>query len=304
MILMKPLTVTEEKLASTIPEPDSSAGEVEWSAGTYSLGNRVVKSSTHSVYEVVADPSTTDEPEEGVNATPATWVYVGPTNKYKMFDQANNTASESDNIVVDFTPIQLVNSVAAFNVSCDSITVKVYDLTNAVVYEKLTVMTGRPMVNGWYNYFYGGFSITTKFVLLDLPPTTQNRIEVAFTGIGGSASVGTLIFSKQVQVGDAQWGTSAELLDFSNPSEDSFGNITYSDGFTAALVNYDIMIDTASINPVFTEFKSMGKQPAVFVGNPANIGDATLVYGFVRDFQSVYTWPTKSKISLTVRGLV
>lgn len=302
MILMKPLTVTEEKLTSTIPEPDSSVGEVEWSAGTYDLGDRAIKSSTHSVYEVVADPSTTDDPEVGVNATPATWVYVSPTNKYKMFDQANNTASEGDNIVVDFTPVQLVNSVAAFNVDCNDITVKIYDVTDAVIYEKSIAMTERPLVNGWYNYFYSGFSITTKFVLLDLPPTTQNRIEVTFTGT--DASVGTLIFGKQVKIGEAQWGTGAELLDFSNPEEDDFGNITFSDGFTAKLINYDVMIDTPSLDPVFTEVASLGKKPAVFVGNPTSIGDSTLVYGFVRDFQSVYTWPSKSKISLTVRGLV
>ena len=105
-------------------------------------------------------------------------------------------------------------------------------------------------------------------------------------------------------IGDAQYGSGAQLLDFSTPIEDDFGNITYTAGFTAKLVDYDIIADTKDIDPIFVEFQSLGKTPAVFVGNPSNIGDSTLVYGIVRDFNPVYTWPTKSKISLTVRGLI
>lgn len=302
MILIKPLSVTDDKMTSTIPEPDASVGEVEWVAGTYQKGDRAIKSSTHSVYEVVADPSTTDDPEVGVNATPATWVYVGPTNKYKMFDIANNSVSEGDDIIIEYTPIQLANSMAGFNISCDSITIKIYNADETVIYEREIAMTERPLVNGWYNYFYSSFEITNKFVLTDLPPTTNNRIEVTFSG--DNVDVGTLVFGGQLYIGEAQWGTSAELLDFSNPTEDAYGNISYTDGFTATLVNYDILIDTASINPVFTEFKKLSKTPAVFVGNPASMGDSTLVYGFVRDFQSTYTWPSKSSIALTVRGII
>ena len=100
MIFIEPLKIDNSNVTSTIPEPDAAQGEVEWSAGSYDLGDRVIKSSTNSVYEVVADPSTTDDPEVGVNATPATWVYVSPTNKYKMFDTANNSQTIGDDIVV------------------------------------------------------------------------------------------------------------------------------------------------------------------------------------------------------------
>jgi len=302
MILIKPLTVTSSILTSSIAEPDSAVGEVEWVAGTYNLGDRVIKSSTHRVYEVVADPSTTDDPEVGVASNPATWVDVGATNKFKMFDEANNTASVSDDITVSIAPTSLINALACFNVNCESITVRAFDALNNVTYEKTETMKNRPLVNGWYNYYYSGFSSKNKLVRLDIPPTTVGRIEVLFSGV--SASVGTFVCGRQYMLGDTQFGTGAQILDFSTPTEDAYGNITYSEGFTAKLVDYDIMTDTAQLDLIFSEIQSLGKKNAVFVGNPSNIGDSTLTYGFVRDYNQVYTWPTKSKIALTVRGLI
>ena len=302
MIFIKPIAITDSNLTSSIPQPDASVGEVEWSAGTYNLGDRVIKSSTNSVYEVVADPNTTDDPEVGVTNDPQTWVYVSQTNRFKMFDTANNTQSEGDDIVVSIVPNNLANSVACFNVNCDSITVKAYDPLDNEVYSSSIDMRDRPFVDGWYNYYYSGFEVTTRFVLLDLPPVTNGRIEITFSGT--DADVGTCILGKQVYMGEAQHDSSAELLDFSDVQEDQFGNITYTGGFSARLINYDIIINRGSVDAVFREFQRLGKSPAVFVGDESMSSDTLLVYGFVRDFNTVYTWPTKSRISLTVRGLV
>jgi len=302
MILIKPITVTSANLTSSIAEPDSTVGEVEWIAGTYNLGDRVIKSSTHRVYEVVADPSTTDDPAIGVTKTPQTWVDVGPTNRFKMFDEANNTASIGDNITVDIVPVSLVNSLAFFNVNCSVINISVFDNIGTLIYSKSEEMRNRPLVNGWYNYFYSGFTSKNKLVVLDIPPTTIGKITVEFVGVG--ASVGTFICGKQAEIGDTQFGTGAQLLDFSEPVEDDYGNISYKPGFTAKLVDYAIMADTAQLDSIFTEFETLKKRNSVFVGNPASIGDSTLTYGFVRDYRQVYTWPTKSKIALTVRGLI
>ena len=302
MIFIKPIAITDSNLTSSIPQPDASVGEVEWSAGTYFLGDRVIKSSTNSVYEVVADPSTTDDPEVGVTKDPQTWVYVSPTNRFKMFDTANNTQSEGDDIVVSIVPDNLANSVACFNVNCDTITVKAYDVFDNEIYSSNINMRSRPFVDGWYNYYYSGFEVTSRFVLLDIPPVTNGRIEITFSGT--DADVGTCILGKQVAMGDAQHGSSAELLDFSDVQEDQFGNITYTGGFTARLINYDIIVNRGSVDAVFTEMKNLGKTPAVFVGDQTAESNTLLVYGFVRDFNTTYTWPTKSQISLTVRGLV
>lgn len=300
MILIKPITITEPKLTSTIPVIDTSAGEAAWVAGTYSLGQRAVDN--NAIYEVVADPTTTDRPSAGVAKTPKSWVYISSTNRFRMFDNANNTQSIQDNLTVQIVPSDLANSLACFNVDCTDITVTVFAAGGEEVYSRDVMMRSRPQVNSWYNYYYSGFDIINKLVLLDLPPTTNGSIKAEF--FGNDSAVGTFVIGNQVELGAAQYGTGAQLLDFSNPVEDEFGNITYTDGFRAKLVDFKILADTTSLDYVFTEMSNLGQTPAVFVGNPCNIGDSTLVYGQVRDYNQTYTWGTKSKIQLTVRGLV
>lgn len=302
MILIKPVEVTSNKVISSIPEPDPSVGEIEWTPGTYNLGDRRVNISTDREYEVVADPSTSDDPVVGVLADPPTWVDIGPINKFKMFDEANNTSSVGTDLTVEISPDELVNSVACFNVSCDNITVTAFDADDNQVFSQSITMRIRSLVNGWYNYYFTPFVSADKFVILNIPPTTLGKIKIEF--FGTNASVGTCVVGQSVQLGDAQYGTSAQLLDFTNPIEDEFGNITYSQGFTATLVDYDVLADTGSLDAIFLQLKQLGKMPAVFVGNPVNVGDSTLVYGYVRDYNQTYTTPVKSKIKLTVRGLV
>ena len=301
MILVKPIAIDDGVLlSSSIPEPDASVGEVEWVAGIYNLGERVIKSSTHREYQVVASPDTADDPEEGVNANPATWVDVGPTNRFKMFDTANNTQSESTDIVAELQPNQFFNGVGAFSISADTVTVTVTDGGN-VIYSKSLDMRDRPLVNGWYSYFFSSISFITRFILLDLPPTNTGILKLEF---GGAAKVGTVSFGRQSILGVAQYGTSAELLDFSNPIEDQYGNITYSDGFTAKLVNFDIKTERTQMGVVFSELQSIGKNPAIWVGDNSDINDATAVFGINRDYQQTFDSPSICTVNLTVRGLV
>ena len=303
MILIKPIEITDANFtSSTIPEPDASQGEVEWSAGTYNLGVKRIKSSTHRVYEVVADPSTTDDPEEGVNKNPATWIDVGATNKWKMFDEANNTQSVGDNIVVELNPNQLYNGVGAFNVSCDSITVSVIEGATTV-YTKSIEMRDRPFVDGWYNWFFSGIEFITRFILIDLPPANTATLRVEFGGV--DAKVGVLSFGRQFSFGDAQYGTSSEIIDFSNPTEDQFGNISFSQGFTADLVNYKVHTMKSRLGQNAREIKTLGKQrPAIWIGDPSQIDDSTAVYGYNRDYKQTYDSPTVCTVNITVRGIV
>ena len=124
MYVVNPISMSDNIMTSTIPEPDTSAGEVEWVAGTYATGDKVINTATHLIYESAID-NNTDDPILGVALTPPTWTVVGPTNKYSMFDDyANTISSSSADIVVDIMPNTIVNVVACFNVAAGSVNVK------------------------------------------------------------------------------------------------------------------------------------------------------------------------------------
>ena len=87
MIIIKPANVTAATLtASNVAETDYPA----WTAGTYTLGTRRIYD--HKIYEVVTS-ATTDRPDIGAAAVPATWLFVSATNRYKMFDISVGSAT-------------------------------------------------------------------------------------------------------------------------------------------------------------------------------------------------------------------
>ncbi len=304
MRVVKPIEVTDAKFtSSTIPEPDASVGEIEWSAGSYNTGDRRIKSSTHRVYEVTADPSTTDDPEVGVLKDPPTWVDVAPTNKWAMFDAVNSTQSEeTTQLIVEITNGQTVNSVAGFSIEgATAINVTVTDPTEGEVYNTDIDMVDNSAVADWYYYFFAQIVQISQFALLDLPAYPAATIKI--TVDGGDIKVGSFVLGNQLDLGIANYGTSVQLLDFSKKETDNFGNIVVTQGRTSKLVDFDVTIDKEKVNYVFGVLSSITTIPSVWVGDDGS-NDPTLVFGYYRDYQNNISSPTITDATIQVEGLV
>ena len=246
MRVIKPIGITDAILtSSTIAEPDT--GETTWSAGTYTLGTRRIKTDTHRVYEVVADPSTADDPDapnEGINADPATWVDVSATNKWAMFDLVNSTQSlEDTQLIVEVDTGIVTNSVAGINITgASDINVTMTDPVDGIVYDTDIDMVDNSDVADWYYYFFSPIVNRTEFALVDLPAYADATIKVTIDGDSGEIGVGNLIFGNFLELGVANYGSSLQLLDFSKKETDSFGNTVVIPGRTSKLVDFDVTI--------------------------------------------------------------
>lgn len=301
MRVIKPIEITDSLLtSSTIAEPDS--GEVTWTAGTRLLGERFISTVTHRVYEVVADPSTTDDPVDGVNANPATWVDVGPTNKFAMFDTINSTqSSETTQLVVVIDADQITNSIAGFSISgVTAINVTMDDPIDGEVYNTDIDMVDNSEVSDWYYYFFAPIARSSSFALLDLPAYPDATITL--TVDGGDILFGNLVLGNQLVLGAANYNTSVQLLDFSRKETDQFGNVTVVPGRTSKLVNYDVTILKNRVNYVFDVIASLTTVPAVWIGDDGT-NDPTTVFGYYRDYQNNISSPTITDATITIEGL-
>jgi hypothetical protein len=115
--VLEPILVSDAVLlSSTVPENDQPV----WSAdATYAIGTKVILSSTHRIYEAV-------KASTGVNpaADSTTWLDVGPTNRWAMFDQAVGTlTTATDQIIVRLAPSGQSNAVAVLDTDASKITV-------------------------------------------------------------------------------------------------------------------------------------------------------------------------------------
>jgi len=300
MFVIKPIVVTDAMLTSSIAEPDT--GETEWAAGTFTLGQRRIKSSTHRVYEVVADPSTTDDPEVGVLATPATWVDVGPTNKWAMFDQINGTSSIGEDISVDVVPNQVITSVAGINIQgANTITVTADSpsLPDPVV--RNIEMVDNSMIGDFFDYFFEEIIARTDFVVSDLPLYSDVTITVDFDGT--EVSVGTLILGKQLELGVTNYGSGLSSLNFGTVAESPYGYVKFTPGNKVKLVDFNVTIQTAKVNYVFNQLKALIDIPTVWFAT-GTLDDPTLVFGYHRDSRINIAYPSISDCTIQVRELV
>lgn len=272
--MLRPLAVTDALLASsTVPEDDEAA----WSAGTtYPLGVRVIRASTHRIYESLIAGNIGHSPE----SSPTYWLDVGPTNRWAMFDEALGTATGAATgpMVVTFS-VAGIGALALLDTTCDSVRVEVIH-ASATVYDQTLAADGGSL----------------KF--LDLP-VVAGTVRVTIAG-AGAISVGTLLIGDIVGLGLTEASPTAGITDFSRKQVDDFGEVTIVQRGWSKRMTAKALIDTEALDIVADRIAAVRARPVLWIGD-ADI-DGLTIFGFFRDF-SIEVGETVSKLSLSIEGL-
>lgn len=299
MIIIKPASVTASTLtASNVAETDYPA----WTAGTYTVGNRVIYD--HKIYEVVAT-STTDRPDLGAAAVPATWLFVSPTNRYKMFDIAVGSGTvNSGSINVTITPTTVCNSVVLFNVDGATAQLIVRTSGGTIVYDQTVSLADYGDLNSYFNYYFLPIAETgaSELAFIDIPNYSGASFQLIIDAGGGTATCGEMIIGQKSALAVTNFGTSVGIKDYSVKTIDDFGNVTITTRPYSKRADYDVTVETAQVSQ-FTKFlASIRSTPAVYIGDP--LRGETIVLGYYRDFSVVLSNPSISECSMSVEGLI
>lgn len=268
LLLLQPVTMTTAQLVSSnAPETDYP----EWSNITvYPVGARVIKATTHRIYESVAATNVANDPA-GVSGK---WLDIGPTNRWAMFDQALGTlTSRASSIVVTVAP-GAVNAVALLDVVGATVRVQGtgYDQTKAV----------------------GDGAVT----FLDLPGAGGN-VTVTVSG-SSTVSVGTMLVGTLVSLGVTGESPTAGITDFSRKEVDDFGEVTIVERAWAKRMEARALIRTEAIDDVANRIATVRALPSLWIANEGT--DSLTTYGFFKDF-SIAVAENVSTLSLSVEGL-
>lgn len=297
MIIIQPVPVTAAMLtASNVPETDATA----WTAGTYTLGTQRIYD--HHVYEVIV-ASTTDRPDIGAAAATPTWLDLGATNRFKMFDQIISTqtvyAAEID---IDIIPGTIINAAAFFGLAGNEITLTLTDPVEGVVFTETRSLQDNTSIVDWYSYFFDDIAYLSDMVFLDLPAYGAAVLTAYVDGGAGDAKVGEVVIGKQRALGATNFGTGVSIQDYSIKGTDDFGNTIIVQRAYSKRADYDVTVETPAVASIQKILADIRTTPTVFVGD-ANRPE-TIVYGFYRNFNIVLSTPSISDCSLEVEGLV
>lgn len=295
MKVIKPTTFIE---ATHLVSTNAVETYAAYSAGTtYAKGARV-DYSTH-IYESLVNSNIGNTP----TTSPTYWVLVGPDNVHAMFDDQISTATVSTTpLIVVMTP-GLMNSIALLGLIGSQAVVTITDGAGGPTIYSRTVNLDGSYVYDWYMYFFEPFTQIGEVVLTDIPPYSNSRMTFTLSGTG-TVAIGQLSFGTFYELGDAEYGATAGIIDYSRKDTDEFGATTFVQRAFSKRMTARLMLDAMQMNKVQRVLSDIRATPAVWIGAEGEAYSPLVIYGFYRDFTIDVAYPTKSYCSLEIEGLI
>lgn len=295
--VIPPITITDSiLLSSSVPETDYAA----WNSGTtYSIGNRVILTSTHKIYESLQNSN--------LNKNPVTettyWLEVSSTNRWGMFDLSNSSATtSSSNIVVTLKPNKVINSVALIGLVAVSVRIKMTDPTDGIVYDQTYILNDNGTINDWWEYYFTEISRKDSLIVTDLPSYGTASIEITINKTSTTASCATCVIGNMKSIGEGiELGASVGIQDYSRKEIDSFGNFIIVQRNFAKRAKFSLPILNTQIDSVQRLLASLRTTPCVWIGDDNYA--CTQIFGFYKDFDIVINYHVISDCSLEIEGL-
>lgn len=298
MRVIKSVVTTDTILTSSnIPEDEYP----DWVSGTsYTALDKVIYE--HKIYERIVTGAGTTTPD----LDQANWLDSGYTNRYRMFDNIiSSISSQTGGIEFTLTPSQVVNGIALLNVNASTVRVVMTDPVEGVVYDRTKELRSSSNVIDYYSYFFApliDLGDLDTAIFLDLPNYPSATITVYISSGAALVSVGEVVYGVQSIVGRTNYGTAIGITSYSRKDVDEFGTVTVIKRKNSKYADYDIDIDNTNLAFVQRLFQDIDSVPCVFIGNPEM--EELIVYGFYKEFKATISYPTVSKCTLRVEGLV
>lgn len=280
---------------TSVPEDDAPP----WSSSaSYAAGDRVI--AAHQVFECLA-PHTDVDPL-GPPSTPPKWLRLGMTNRWRLFDgKVGSRTTHPDEIAYSLLPGQPINAIAFLGLEAAVVEVRVIDPNQGIVYQTDAVPTQRDHIRTYWDWFFSPLRTREDIILHGIPATAYAAIQIRILRPGAMAAIGELVLGQMVQIGKAQHGSGVGIRDYSRKEVDPFGNFEIVERGFSKRAEFDVQVETPDVSYVQRTLARYRARPLVWIG--ALSIEATIIYGYYRDFYIVLSNATISDCSITVEGV-
>jgi hypothetical protein len=293
MKVITPVTITDAMYTSGPAEADYAA----YAAGTtYALAARVIRTSTHRVYESLQASNTGHTPE----SSPTWWADISPTNKWACMDNVVGTATTQASPLAIVIAPGTVNSIALLELVGTSVTIGMTSGGSSVY--SATVDLDDSSVSDYYEYFFAPFMQRSAVVLTDLPPYANGVITVTLTG-GGTVELGVLKVGLFSDLGNTLASPTAGITDYSAKTTDAYGNTTLTQRAYSNRTAVKLLLPKGDFNRIHRKLADLRATPCVWVASDDTELAPLTVYGFYKDFNLEVPHVRHALCSLELEGL-
>lgn len=203
--VLVPVRVTASmiKAGTSIPEPDTSVGEVAWvSAGSYAIDDlRTFNGSVWSCWKAHTGRTATPENDSGY------WLRKGPTNRMAPHDDYNTTVATAVGSLTYVEQPGFINGVSIWNPSGDAYGITVKDGPGGtVIASKAGDLYAQAA--GFYELLFTPLVKLESVSLDNIPLAPDVEVTITITAAGGNpVGIGTIKLGGWRQfIGNGEWG--------------------------------------------------------------------------------------------------
>lgn len=301
--VLAPLVVDDSVLVSSTAAEDDYAS---WSSGTtYSAGAFCISTTTHRVYQSMADSNVGKDPTDVNNQSGSTvyWLDYGPTNRWAMFDNEANTQTI---VPLSLTVVLQPGSFTAFylaGLDAATIDVVIRDAPGGNILYSYSGDLEGSMPADYDEYFFDRFKPQTDFLVSGIEQYTSGELTITLASPSGNVKCGVLAVGDLRSLGQTQYGAKAKPKTYSYIKTDDFGRTTIKRRKAAKDMTATAFLHPSEANTVTDLIESLLDVPAVWIGSDLP------EYGFLRVFglgsgEISADGPTYCQLSLTVQGMI
>jgi len=156
-------------------------------------------------------------------------------------------------------------------------------------------------VMSWYDFFWQPYDRKSDITFTDLPAYSDMTINVYVENNELDTSVGELVVGQLYRIGDAQYGTSVGIVDYSRKETDDFGNYVIIERRFTKKAEYDVKINPSAVSSVQRTLADYRVTPVVWIGDEEM--QETIVYGYYKSFDITLASMAWADATITVEGL-
>lgn len=292
-----PTLITDESLVSTSVLEDDQPVYDE--ATTYAAGDKViVTTGYHKIYQSLEANNLNKFPP----TSPLSWVEVGPTNAWAMFDESADTKTISNTAITFKISGDRYNSMAFLGLKAISVRVVAEsDAVGGVYYDETFEAPDVGVVLNWYQYFYSPIIRRSEVTVTDIPPIGSSTYTITIEP-EGFAELQTFVVGVKEEFGRTQYGASAGIIDYSRKEVDQFGNARLVKRKFSKRMEVKLWLDKVETDYFYRRLVDIRSTPLLWIAARDQY-EALTIYGFYRDFNIDITYPSVNFCSLQIEGL-
>ncbi|ABD25108.1 hypothetical protein Saro_0661 [Novosphingobium aromaticivorans DSM 12444] len=267
------------------------------SGTTYALDDIVFSAATNHTYQSLQAANTGHALDD-----PSWWLDLGPTNRYRMFDQANSSqTTNAESIIVEVQVTGRADAVSLLNIAGASAQVVAETVEDGEIYNETFNLVSPSGINDWYQYFFEPIVRQGDLTVYDLPLNANPVITVTLIEPGATAKIGSLVIGQSQFLGDTIHPAKLGIQDFSRKETDEFGNFTIIERSFARRATFKVAIDEARMDAISTALTNYRAEAIVWLGVDSYA--SSWIYGFYRDWEFDLSAPEETYLNIELEGL-